>query len=109
MTLLEPRGIGLYLRAAKIYRELRQWGLTIRSTIDCIIAVLAEENGCHVLARDRDLETMDGALLQVSRPGDAPGPFLDILSLRIGDGALQSFIQSHYSLTERARVGQSAI
>jgi predicted nucleic acid-binding protein len=32
--------------------------LTIRSTIDCIIAVLAEENGCHVLERDRDLKTI---------------------------------------------------
>ena len=68
MTLLEPRGIDLYLRAAEIYRQLRQRGLTIRSTIDCVIAVLAEENGCHVLERDRDLKTILSSGLVAARP-----------------------------------------
>lgn len=56
LVFLEPAGIDLYLRAAEIYRLLRQKGVTVRSTIDCLIAVLAEENRCYVLARDRDLE-----------------------------------------------------
>lgn len=67
MTLLEPRGIDLYLRAAEIYRKLRQRGFTIRSTIDCIIAVLAEENGCHVLERDGDLKTILGSGLVAAK------------------------------------------
>jgi predicted nucleic acid-binding protein len=56
LLFLEPSGIELYLRAADVYRSLRQRGKTVRSTIDCLIAVLAEENGCCVLARDRDLQ-----------------------------------------------------
>ena len=58
LLFFEPAGIELYLRAADIYRLLRRKGLTVRSTIDCLIAVLAEQNGCYVLARDRDLETI---------------------------------------------------
>lgn len=58
LVLLEPTGIAPYLRAAEIYRGLRQRGITVRSTIDCLIAVLAEDHGCYVLARDRDLEVI---------------------------------------------------
>jgi predicted nucleic acid-binding protein len=46
----------MYLRAAEIYRILRQKGTTVRSTVDCLIAALAEKNGCWVLTRDRDLK-----------------------------------------------------
>ena len=56
LLFLEPSGIELYLHAAATYRLLRQRGATVRSTIDCLIAALAEENGCYILARDRDLE-----------------------------------------------------
>jgi predicted nucleic acid-binding protein len=56
LLFLEPSGIDLYLHAADIYRLLRRKGTTVRSTIDCVIAALAEENGCYVLGRDRDLE-----------------------------------------------------
>jgi predicted nucleic acid-binding protein len=55
MTFLEPAGIDTYLRAADLHRTLRRRGVTIRSTIDCFLAVLAAENGCEVLFRDRDL------------------------------------------------------
>ena len=58
LRFLEPSGIGLYLRAAAVFRDLLARGRTIRSTVDCVIAVLAEENGCAVLARDRDLDTL---------------------------------------------------
>jgi predicted nucleic acid-binding protein len=61
MMFLEASGIDLHLRAAAIYRTLRQRGKTIRSTIDCLIAAIAEENHCYVLARDRDLETVLGS------------------------------------------------
>lgn len=56
LTYLEPSGLDLYVRAADVYRQLRQRGRTVRSTIDCVIAAIAEESGCRLLARDRDLE-----------------------------------------------------
>lgn len=56
MTFLEPAGIETYLRAADLHRALRRRGVTIRSTIDCFLAVLAAENGCEILHRDRDLD-----------------------------------------------------
>jgi predicted nucleic acid-binding protein len=68
LDFLEPQSIELYFRAADLYRALRQRGKTIRSTIDCLIAVLAEENDCALLARDRDLETiLASGALRVSR------------------------------------------
>lgn len=66
LTFLEPSGIGLYFRAAEVYRRLRQTGRTVRSTIDCLIAVIAEENACYLLARDRDLDAiLDSGLVRV--------------------------------------------
>ncbi len=55
MTFLEASGLSTYLKGADLYRSLRRRGVTVRSTIDCFIAVLAEENGCALLFRDRDL------------------------------------------------------
>lgn len=55
---LEPSGIDAYVRAADVYRMLRRKGITVRSTIDCLIAVLAEEAKCDVLSRDRDLSAI---------------------------------------------------
>ena len=57
MTFLEPSGVDSYLRAAELFRRLREKG-TVRSAADCIIASIAEEAGCHLLARDRDLEAI---------------------------------------------------
>jgi predicted nucleic acid-binding protein len=68
LDLLEPRGFAPYFRAADLHRELRERGMTIRSTIDCLIAVLAEEHGCSLLARDRDMEIiLQSGALQLSR------------------------------------------
>jgi len=61
LTFLEPSSIDVYFRAAEIYRILRRKGRTVRSTVDCLIAAIAEESGCRVLARDRDLELILGS------------------------------------------------
>jgi predicted nucleic acid-binding protein len=61
LTFLEPSGLPLYLRAAEIFRLLRKKGKTIRSTIDCIIVAIAEENDSYVLARDSDMEIIIGS------------------------------------------------
>ena len=68
MTFLEPPGIQLYFRAAELYRILRERGKTVRSTVDCIIAAIAEDSGCDVLARDRDMDAiLDSGLLKAAR------------------------------------------
>jgi len=58
MTFLEPSGVDAYLRAAELGRRLREKGRTVRSAADCIIASIAEEAGCRLLARDRDLQAI---------------------------------------------------
>lgn len=68
LIFLEPSGIRMYLRAAGLYRALREKGKTVRSTVDCIIAVIADEAGCALLARDRDMDViLDSGLLKAGR------------------------------------------
>lgn len=55
MTHLAPREPETYFTAAALFRELRSRGVTIRSTIDCLIASLAAENDVLLLAKDRDM------------------------------------------------------
>jgi predicted nucleic acid-binding protein len=55
LTFLDAIGPEPYVKAAEVYRALRQRGKTVRSTIDCLIAVIAAGHGCYVLAKDRDL------------------------------------------------------
>lgn len=73
LVLLEPTGTEPYFRSADVYRALRERGITIRSTIDCLIAVLAKENGCAILARDRDMDMiLDSEILELERwPGNS--------------------------------------
>jgi predicted nucleic acid-binding protein len=74
LVFLEPVGLEPYLRAADVYRRLRARGVTVRSTIDCLIAVIAEENGCDILSRDRDLAAiLDSGLVEArALPVEAP-------------------------------------
>jgi len=66
MEWLTPREPDTYLEAANLYRTLRSKGLTIRSTIDCIIAKLAQENDALLLSKDRDLQLIvDSQLLDI--------------------------------------------
>jgi hypothetical protein len=66
MEWLTPREPETYLEAADLYRRLRSRGVTIRSTIDCIIAKLAEENDALLLSKDRDLQIIvDSGLLDL--------------------------------------------
>ena len=61
LPFLEALGVEIHLRSASMYRELRSRGITVRSTIDCLIVALAEEHGCALLARDRDIAAILGA------------------------------------------------
>lgn len=48
---VEPR---YFLKAVDIYRSSRKKGITIRSTIDCLIAAIALEHDVPILHFDRD-------------------------------------------------------
>ena len=43
-----------YLEAAQLFRCLRKQGLTIRKSLDCLIATVAIQNQLPILHRDRD-------------------------------------------------------
>ena len=46
----------VFLLAAETYRELRNRGVTIRKTNDCIIAATALHHRCELLHADRDFD-----------------------------------------------------
>ena len=54
--LREP--IESFAKAAKIYLDCRKKGITIRSTIDCLIAQTALENDLLLLHEDSDFDLM---------------------------------------------------
>jgi len=47
-----------YQNAAKIYRICRKNGITIRSTIDCLIATICLKSDYPLLSKDRDFESI---------------------------------------------------
>lgn len=51
-----PKGIETYLHAARIYRDCRKKGKTVRRTVDCIIAAICIENDLVLLHKDSDFD-----------------------------------------------------
>jgi len=51
-----PTTRAAYLTAAKLFRSARAKGVTIRNSLDCVIAACAIENRVPVLHKDRDFE-----------------------------------------------------
>jgi len=49
-----PMTYSIFLRSAEIYRNLRRRGITIRKTMDCLIASVAIEHGIPLLHNDKD-------------------------------------------------------
>ncbi len=59
----------IVVRAAGNYRKLRSLGVTVRKTIDVIIATFCLERGCQLLHQDRDFDPFEQHLgLEVLRP-----------------------------------------
>jgi len=52
--IFSPQGIETYLKAARIYRECRKRGKTVRKTVDCIIAAICIENDLVLHHNDSD-------------------------------------------------------
>ena len=57
-----PMTTDVFESAAELYRSARRRGLTVRSSVDCLIAACALRNNLLVLHRDRDYT----ALAQIS-------------------------------------------
>lgn len=49
-----PLGEGVFSEAVDLYRAARRAGLTVRSSVDCLIAACAIRHDLEVLHRDRD-------------------------------------------------------
>lgn len=72
MPCLAPSEPETYFRAAELFRGLRAKGITIRSTIDCLIVCLAAQHGYYLLSRDRDMELALSSGLSPARPAPLP-------------------------------------
>ena len=55
-------GREMAIAAAQNYRTLRRKGITVRKTIDVLIATFCIENGFDLIHNDRDFDPMEGLL-----------------------------------------------
>ncbi len=56
LTVVELGGERIAIQAAKNFRTLRKRGITVRKTIDVLIATRCIENGYELLHNDRDFD-----------------------------------------------------
>jgi predicted nucleic acid-binding protein len=56
LTVIEIGGMDIAIAAARNYRTLRKLGITVRKTIDTVIATRCIESGYELLHSDRDFE-----------------------------------------------------
>jgi len=69
LPVLDTGGAGLAVAAARNYRRLRARGITVRKTVDCLIATFCIEHGHALLHRDRDFDPFETHLgLRVIHP-----------------------------------------
>ena len=62
-------GFEACLKSADLYRTCRKRGLTVRKSLDCLLAVTALENGLTVFHKDRDFDQIARVVpLRVYRP-----------------------------------------
>jgi predicted nucleic acid-binding protein len=53
-----PVGVDVYAEAIDLYRAARRLGLTVRSSVDCLIAACALRHQLEVLHCDRDFDAL---------------------------------------------------
>ncbi len=56
--ILRPGGLETFEIAANLYRAARRRGLTIRRSVDCIIAATCLEAGAEIYHNDRDFDAI---------------------------------------------------
>ncbi len=54
----KPDYTSIWENLARLYFELRRQGITVRSNIDCAIAIIAMENNLTLYHRDRDFDAI---------------------------------------------------
>jgi predicted nucleic acid-binding protein len=54
-----PMDRQMFVRAAELYRRLRHRGITIRKTVDCMIAAVAIRHDVMLLHNDRDFDPIE--------------------------------------------------
>jgi predicted nucleic acid-binding protein len=62
-----PLDAARFIEAAELYRSARRLGVTIRSSVDCLIAACAIRHGIGVLHIDRDFDVVARIAPLVSR------------------------------------------
>lgn len=71
--ILRPRGLDTFESAANLYRAARRRGLTIRRTVDCVIAATCLEADAEIFHNDRDFDALARVSdLKIYRPGSPP-------------------------------------
>lgn len=53
-----PLGRGVVEKAVDLYRAVRRRGITVRSSVDCLIAACALRHGLTVVHVDRDFDLL---------------------------------------------------
>ncbi len=53
-----PLSVALFVEAVGLFRAARRQGLTVRSSVDCLIAACALRHDLEVLHRDRDFHLL---------------------------------------------------
>ncbi len=56
--ILRPRGLETFEVAANLYRTARRRGITIRRSVDCVIAATCLEAGAEIYHNDRDFDAL---------------------------------------------------
>ena len=56
--ILRPRGLETFETAANLYRTARRRGLTVRRSVDCLIAATCLEAGAELFHNDRDFDAI---------------------------------------------------
>jgi predicted nucleic acid-binding protein len=73
LPIFETLSAPLAVESAQNYRRLRDRGITVRKTVDCLIATFCIEQGHRLLHRDRDFDVFETHLgLQVLHPPAIP-------------------------------------
>ena len=62
-----PMSQALYEEAVGLYRVARRAGITVRSSVDCLIAACAIRSGLEVLHKDRDFALLEKVSVVRSR------------------------------------------
>lgn len=56
--IFRANSLGTFIQAAQLHRHCRRMGMTIRTTVDCIIAAVAMEHRLELFHNDRDFDVI---------------------------------------------------